>query len=547
MSLSERPMKLLEEEFKRYNKDEALHTNIVAAVLMAETIRTSFGPFGLDKMILDPVGDIIISNDGSTIVKNFDVRHPVARILDNLVRSQDKEVGDGSKTAVILVGELLKQAFKLLSEKINPNDIIDGYEIALRWTNEILNEIAIEIDINDGKILKDIAKTALTSKIHGKNEDYISDLIIDAIHHVREIKDGKDHINTKNIYILAKKGGNIPDSKLIKGMVIDKEVISESMPKRIENAKIAMIEPSLEHKKVHKFDPKIYINNSNQMKSFLRKDKEVIENFIKKMKETGVNVALFRRDISERSQRLLANANIMAARFVHREQFYPAQKAVGAKLITKLDDYSPKDLGHAELVEERKIGKKKIIFIEGCKNPKAVCLFLRAGIKNVGYELERRVIDAISVVRNAIKDKKVLPGGAATEIETAKRIRLKSSSVAGKKQLAIEAFADSLEIIPKTLIETAGLDQLDYLTELRASHNQETDEDIYFGLNFENKQPMNMAKLGIMDSFKAKYHAINAASEVARLILRIDDIIDQADESAYAPPPKPREDYDDED
>ena len=544
MSLSDRPMKLLESEFKRYNKEDALHTNIVAAVLMAEVIRTSFGPFGLDKMILDPVGDIIITNDGSTIVKNFDVRHQVARILDNLVRSQDKEAGDGSKTAIILVGELLRKAFRLIENKIHPNIIIEGYEIGLEWANELLEKICFTLDSdNKNIILRNIARTALSSKLQGENEEYISDLITEAINYVIEERETKNFINLKNIFILAKKGGEISDSKLIKGMIIDKEVILDSMPKRITDAKIALVEPSLEFKKVHKFNPKIYLNHTNQMKSYRDEDLKISKNYIKNSQESGVNVALFRRDISELAQRLLSNAGILAIRFVHRDQFYAAQKAVGAKLITKLDDFSSGDLGNADLVEERKLGKKKVVFIEGCKNPKAVCILVRSGIKNVGYEVERRIIDAISSIKYTLEEERFLAGGGATEMELARNIKLKADSISGKKQIALKKFADSLEIIPKTLIETAGLNQIDFISELRACHDPKNDNCTKMGIDFKTRKPGNMMNLGVIDSYIAKYHAINAAMDVVKLILKIDDVIDQAEESAYAPPPKPREDF----
>ncbi|MHA1789595.1 MAG: thermosome subunit beta, partial [Candidatus Helarchaeota archaeon] len=504
MSLSERPMKLLESEFKRMNKEDALHTNIVAASLMAELIRTSFGPFGLDKMIIDPLGDIIITNDGSTIVKNFDVRHPVARILDNLVRSQDYEAGDGTKTAVILTGELLKQAFHLLENKIHPNDIISGYEIALKWVNELLDKNAIKVDINDKQILRNLVLTALNSKFQVDNEEYLADLVVDAVMTVLEKDHKGDHfVNLKNIFVLAIKGGNIRDSRLVRGMVIDKEILSGLMPKRIENAKIAMVEPSLEPKKVHEFKPKISIIRPDQMKIFRNEDLNILKKFINKMKETGVNVAFFRRDISEKAQSFLNQAGIIAARFVHRDQFYATQKAIGANLITKLDDYSEKDLGHAKLVEERKVGKKKVIFIEDCKNPKAVCILLRAGIKNVGYELERRIMDALSVVKNAVEEKKILAGGGAIEIELSRKIKFKSNTMHGKKQLAINAFADSLEIIPKTLIETAGLDIIDMLANLRAAHNLQNDDSRFIGLNTNTFSLDNMIKAGIIDSYRA--------------------------------------------
>ncbi|MHA1270530.1 MAG: thermosome subunit beta [Candidatus Helarchaeota archaeon] len=543
MSLSERPMKLLESEFKRMNKEDALHNNIVAASLMAEVIRTSFGPFGLDKLILDPVGDIIITNDGSTIVKNFDVRHPVARILDNLVRSQDNEAGDGSKTAVILAGEFLKQAFHLLGDKVHPNEIVEGYEIALKWTNELLKRIAIKIDVNKDNILKGIVLTALNSKFQRENEEYLSNLVIKAVKSVMiKTSDGKNRVNIKNIFSLMIRGGSIKDSKLINGMIIDKEVISESMPKRIQNAVIAMIEPSLEHKKVHAFKPKIYLNDVLKIKEYKKEDTLILQKFIEKMKSLGVNVAFFRRDISEKAQRMLANAGILATRFVHRDQFYATQKAVGANLITNLEDYTKEDLGYAEIVEERKVGKKKIIFIEGCKEPKALCLLLRAGIKNVGYELERRIIDAISVVKNAIEELRVLPGGGAVELEIAKELRLRAESVHGKRQFAIKTFADAIEIIPKTLLETAGLNIIDVLASLRAAHMSDDENCKHIGIDLESAKPEDMIKLGIFDCYRSKYHAINAATEVANLILRINDVIDQAEKSAYAPPPKPRED-----
>jgi len=489
---------------------------------MAEVIRTTFGPLGMDKMIIDPVDEIIITNDGATIVKNFDVRHPMAKLIDMLVRAQDDEAGDGTKTVVIYLGELLRKGLELMDTGLAPSIIISGYRKAAAYACEVLNENIIEVEPTDDARLGEIAKTAMAGKTTGAVEQFVN-MALKAVRQVSVIENGTYKVNLKKIAILAKQGKSLLDSELIDGMAIDKEVSRDDMPKKVANAKIAVIGPSIESKKP-KLDSKISIRNPNLMRQFKFQERQIIRTKIDKILKLGANVILSRRDFNEEAQLYLSLNNILAAQFVKGWDLEKIADAVGAQLITDFDDIKSEYLGSAEVVEETKIGKDKVIFIKGCKDPKALCIFIRGGTEHIVYEAERRMNDALCVLRNALEDRKIIAGGGALEIEVALKLKSWAEKFSGKEQLAIQAYAKAFEVIPRTLIENAGLEPIDLLPQLREIHTNFTNGKL-FGFDTFSKKFLNMRELGIYDSYRVKLHAIRAADEIARQILNIDDVI----------------------
>ncbi|NVM30410.1 MAG: thermosome subunit [Candidatus Helarchaeota archaeon] len=523
MSISDRPYKtILKRNVNRLQDADARETNIIASCVMAEVIRTTFGPQGMDKMIIDPVNEIIITNDGATVVKNFDVRHPMAKLIDMLVRAQDDEAGDGTKTVVIYLGELLRKALNLMDAGLAPSFIISGYRKAAVHASELLKEYIIEVDPSDEPLLRQIARTAMVGKTVGAVEHFTT-LAIKAINQISEIENGKIRVNLKKIAILAKQGGSLLESQLIDGMAIDKEVSREDMPKKVQDAKIAIVGPSIESKKT-KLDSKISIRNPVLMRQFKVQERQIIRDTIDKFLKVGANVLLSRRDFNEEAQMYLSLNNILAAQFVRGWDLEKIADAVGGTLITDFNDVKPEYLGFAEVVEEVKIGRDKIIFIKGCKDPKALCIFIRGGTEHIIYEAERRMNDALCVLRDVLEDRKILAGGGALEIELAQKIKIWANNFSGKEQLAIKAFAEAFEVIPRTLIENAGLDPIDILTNLREIHAIKPNGK-YFGFNALSKEIGDMRELGIYDAYRVKFHAVNAADEIARQILNIDDVI----------------------
>lgn len=523
MSISDRPYKtILKRNVDRLKDADARETNIIAACIMAEVIRTTFGPLGMDKMIIDPVDEIIITNDGATIVKNFDVRHPMAKMLDMLVRAQDDETGDGTKTVVIYLGELLRKALELMDNGVAPSIIIKGYQKATEYACEILTENIIEIDPNDDALLRNIAKTAMLGKTISAVEHF-TDIALRAVKQISESKNGNIKVNLKKIAILAKQGESIFDSELINGMAIDKEVSRDDMPKKVENATIAIVGPSIESKKP-KLDSKISIHDPFLMDQFKVQERKIIRDVLDKFLNLGVNVIFSRRDFNEEAQIYLSLNNVLAAQFVRGWDLEKIADAIGAQLITDFEDIKPEYLGFAEVVEEVKVGKDKVIFIRGCKDPKALCIFIRGGTEHIIYEAERRMNDALCVLRNALEDKKIVVGGGAVEMEIALKLKKLATRFSGKEQLAIKAYAEAFEVIPRTLIENAGLNPIDILPQLREAHVKDP-QGKWIGFDSFTQKIQNMYALGIFDSYRVKLHALKAADEIARQILNIDDVI----------------------
>ena len=519
--LSGQPVLILKEGTQRTVGRDAMRANIMAARVIAEAIRTALGPKGMDKMLVDSFGDVTITNDGATILKEIDVQHPAAKMMVEVAKAQDDEVGDGTTTAVVIAGELLKKAEELLDQNIHPTIIVEGYRKATEQSIKILDEISQETSIDDEEMLKKAAMTAMHSKVVAGSRDYLADLVVKAVKSVAEKVDGQWKVDIDDVKVEKKQGGSLEDTKLINGIVLDKEVVHPGMPKRVTNAKIALIDAPLEIEKTE-FDAKIHINSPEQMKAFLDEEQRMLREMVEKIKEVGANVVLCQKGIDDVAQHFLAKAGILAVRRVKKSDMEKLAKATGGKIVTSIDDLTPEHLGEAEVVEERKVADDKMVFVEGCKNPKAVSILIRGGTEHIVDEAERALHDALCVVRNIIQEPKVVPGGGAPEIEIARKLREYAETLSGREQLAVKAFAEAIEVVPRTLAENAGLDPIDILVELRARHEK---GEWWTGINLVSGKVDDMRKLDVWEPASVKKQAIKSASEAAQMILRIDDVI----------------------
>jgi thermosome len=472
-------------------------------------------------MLVDDLGDIIITNDGATIVTEMKIEHPAAKMIVEVAKTQDEEVGDGTTTAVVIAGELLKNAEKLLDQGIHPSVIIKGYRLSTDKAIVILDKIATKVTISDKKILEEIAQTAMTGKAAETSKDHLAKLAVQAVLQVAEVGD-KVTIDTDNIKLEKKQGASIGDTEMVQGVIIDKEIVHDAMPKKLVNAKIALIDSALEVKETET-DAEIRITSPDQLQAFLDQEEKMLRTMVDKVVKSGATVLFCQKGIDDVAQHYLSKVGIMAARRCKKSDMEALAKATGARVVTGFDDLSPKDLGSAGLVEEKKISGDKMIFVQQCKHPKAVSVLIRGGTQHVVDEAERAFTDAIGGVASAIEVGKVVTGGGAPEIEIAKGLREYAESIGGREQLAINAFADSMEIIPRTLAESAGADAIDALVELRAKHDGPDGSQIGFDV-YESKA-MNLWKKGVIEPQKIKTQAIKSASESVELILRIDDVI----------------------
>ena len=525
MALYGVPVLVLKEGTQRTHGRDALRTNILAARVLAEVLKSSLGPRGLDKMLVDSFGDVTVTNDGATIVKEMEVQHPAAKLLVETAKAQDAEVGDGTTSAVVLAGSLLERAETLLDQNIHPTIIIEGYKKAFRRALDIIDEIAIKVDPSDRNTLKKLASTTVTSKYigSGRTLEKLTDLVVEAALTVAEPrKDGTFLLRMDNVKIEKKKGGSLLDTQLVKGIVLDKEVVHPGMPRRVENAKIALIDAPLEVEKPE-IDAEIRISDPTQMKKFLEEEEEILKRMVEKIKEAGANVVFCQKGIDDVAQHFLAKNGILAVRRVKRSDMEKLARATGARIVTNIEDLTSSDLGEAELVEERKVGDEKMVFVEGCKNPRSVTILLRAGLERLVDEAERAVHDALSSVADAIREGKVIGGGGAVEIELARYLREVAPKLGGKEQLAVEAFAKALENLPMALAENAGLDPVEIIMKLRAAHAKP--EGLWHGINVLSGDIEDMVKLGVLEPASVKANAIKAGTEAATLILRIDDLI----------------------
>ncbi len=516
------PVLILKEGTQRTTGAEALRSNMVAAMTIAEILRTTYGPRGMDKMLVDTLGDVTITNDGATILDKMDVQHPTAKMLVQIAKGQDDEVGDGTKTAVIFAGELLKAAEELLNKEVHPTIIINGYKKALEEATRYAENIARDVDINDLETLKKIASTALTSKaVHGVRE-YFAEIAVKAVKQVAEDRDGRIYVDLDNIQIIKKHGGSLADTKLVYGVILDKEVVHPGMPKRVEKAKIALIDAPLEIEKPD-ITAKINITSPDQIKTFLDEETRVLKDMVEKIAATGANVVICQKGIDDVAQHFLAKKGILAVRRVKRSDMEKLERATGGKIVSNIEDLTPNDLGYAELVEERKIGEDKMVFVEGTKDPKAVSIIIRGGLERVVDEAERSFRDALSVVADVLRVPKIVYGGGSFEIEIARHLREYATKVGGKEQLAVLSFAKALEGIVSALVENAGLDPIDMISELRSAHNKP--EGVKYGVNVFKGKIEDMDVLGVIEPLTVKTNAIKAGTEAATLVLRIDDVV----------------------
>ncbi len=513
------PIFILKEGTSRDQGKNAQKNNIDAAKAIAEAVRTTLGPKGMDKMLVDSIGDIIISNDGATILKEMDVDHPTAKMIVEVAKSQDTAVGDGTTTSVVLAGEFLKQAEELLEQGVHPTVIANGYRLAVNQAKKELDNIAK--DVKDDKSLEQVARTALSGKNIGLGGDLLYKLIVKAVNAVAEEKNHKFTVEPSSIKIDKKSGGSVNETELIMGLVIDKEKVHSKMPSVVNDAKIALIDSALEIKKTE-IEAKVQISDPSKIQDFLDQEVDTFKAMVSKVKKSGANVVLCQKGIDDIAQHYLAKEGIYAVRRVKKSDMEKLAKATGAKLVTNLDDLSPSYLGSAKRVEEKKIGDDRMTFVTGCSNPKAVSILIRGGTEHVVSEIERALNDAIRVVAITKEDGKILPGGGAVESELSLRIRAYAASVGGREQLAIDAFAKALEVIPRTLAENAGMDPINTLIQLKAEHEK---KNINTGINFSENKVSDMFALGVFDPLKVKRHALESAVEVATMILRIDDVI----------------------
>ncbi|MCL4331417.1 MAG: TCP-1/cpn60 chaperonin family protein [Candidatus Thermoplasmatota archaeon] len=513
------PILVLKEGTQREQGKNAQKNNIEAAKTIADAIRTTLGPKGMDKMLVDSIGDIIISNDGATILKEMDVDHPTAKMIVEVAKSQDSAVGDGTTSAVILSGELLKQAETLLEQGVHSTVITNGYRLAVNEAKKNMEQVALKA--TDDATLKKISITALSGKNTSLSSDFLSDLVVKAVNAVAENRDGKIVVDTANIKVDKKNGGGVSDTQFINGLVIDKEKVHSKMPSVVKNAKIALIDSALEIKKTE-IEAKVQITDPSKIQDFLNQESDTFKTMVEKIKKSGANVLLCQKGIDDLAQHYLAKEGIYAVRRVKKSDMEKLAKATGAKMVTNLDDLTPDALGKAEKVEEKKISDDRMTFITGCANPKAVSILIRGGTDHVVSEIERSLNDAIRVVAITKEDGMYLPGGGAIEAELAMKIRAFANSVGGREQLAIEAFAKALEIIPRTLAENAGMDPINTLIQLKSEHEK---GHFSYGIDIEKNGVGDMNKVGVFDPLRVKKHALESAVEVSTMILRIDDVI----------------------
>ena len=518
------PVVILKEGTQRDSGKKATQNNIAAAKAIAEAVRSTLGPKGMDKMLVDSMGDVIITNDGVTILKEVEVQHPAAKMIVEIAKTQDSECGDGTTTAVILAGELLKNAEELMDKGVHPTAISNGYRRASNESLELLDKIARKVSRSDVKTLKSIAITSMTGKSSEANADFLADLTVSSIKAVAENKDkNRFEVDRSNIKIQKKQGGSIADTEQVSGIIMDKEPVHTDMPRNVKKAKVALIDAPLEIKKTE-IESKIQINDPSQIQAFLDQEESTIKKMVDTISKSGANVLICQKGIDDLAQHFLAKNNIMAIRRAKKSDIDALSKATGGRVISNIDSMSKKDLGFAGLVEVRKIGDDDMTFVTDCKNPKAVSILVRAGSEHVADEIERNLDDAIGVVSLVFKDGKIVTGGGAAEIELALKLRKFAPRVGGREQMAIEAFANAIEVVPSTLAENAGLDVIDTLMGLRKSHTKKG-RNQHAGLDAFSGKVVNMQSRNVVEPLRVKTQAVSSATDVATMILRIDDVI----------------------
>lgn len=515
------PVLILKEGTRRESGKSAQMNNIAAARAIADAVRSTLGPKGMDKMLVDSLGDVVITNDGVTILKEIDIEHPAAKMMVEVAKTQDQECGDGTTTSVILAGELLKRAEELLNQNLHPTVIASGYRLAASKAIEYLEEIAKDVKIDEEEILKQIAVTSMMSKSASAMRDHLAAVAVKAVKDITEKRGDGWYIDLDNLQIVKKQGGSITDTEVINGIIIDKEKVHSGMPEIVEDAKIALVDSAFEIKKTE-VDAKIQITSPEQLQQFLEEEERVLREMVEKIKDIGANVLFCQKGIDDLAQHYLAKNGIYAVRRVKKSDMTKLAKATGAKIVTNIKEISENDLGTAEKVEQKKVGDDKMTFVTGCKNPKAVSILIRGGTEHVVDEIERSLNDALHVVADAIMDGKISTGGGSAATEIAIRLREYANSVSGREQMAVQAFADALEVVPRTLAENAGHDPIDVLLKLRSAHSK---GEKYAGIDINTGDVADMFKMGVIEPLRVGRQAIQSATDAAVMILRIDDII----------------------
>ncbi len=532
MNQGQQPIIVLREGTERTKGKGAQFNNIAAAKAVADAVRSTLGPKGMDKMLVDSMGDVVITNDGATILKEIDIEHPAAKMVVEVSKTQDNECGDGTTSAVVLAGELLKKAESLIEQNVHPTVIANGYRLAAEESIAILKKLGIKVNPNSDKDLKNIAITAMTGKSIVGNKEALATISVKAVKAVAEKKGNSYVVDIDNIKIEKKNGGAVADTTLIEGIILDKEKVHPRMPSSVKNAKIALIDSALEIKKTE-VDAKIQITDPGQLQKFLDEEERTLKKKVDLIKKSGANVVICQKGIDDLVQHYLAKEGIFAVRRVKKSDMEKLGKATGAKLVTNLEDLRATDLGKANMVEEKKIADSDMTFITGCKDAKSVSLLIRGATEHVVDEADRALHDALKVTAVAMEDGVALPGGGSMEIELSLALDKYGSKIGGREQLAIEAFSRATEIIPWTLAENAGLDAIDVLIKLRSEHEGKKRKTA--GIDVNTGKVVDMQKVNIIEPMRVKTQAIQAASEVAIMILRIDDVI-AARKGAGGPP-----------
>ena len=527
------PVLVLREGSERTRGRDAQSANITAAKAVAAAVRTTLGPKGMDKMLVDSLGDVVITNDGVTILKEMDIESPAAKMIVEVAKTVDEEAGDGTTTSVVLAGELLKKAEELLEQELHPAVIALGYRFAVEEARKVLNSIAFEISSEDEAELKKVAQTAITGKSAEASRDFLAAIAIKAVKAVaEETGEGKKEVDVDNINVEKKVGGRIGDTELIQGIAMDKEIVHPGMPRKVENAKIALINAALEVKKTET-SAEVRIRTSDQLKSFLAEEERMMKRLAERIKESGANVVVCQKGIDDLVQHYLAKEGIMAVRRAKKSDMEKLEKATGGRIVMTVDDLTDADLGRAGLAEERKISGDKMLFIEQCENPHAVSIVVRGSTEHVVDEVERSLHDVLRVVGSIIEDGKAVAGGGAVETELALKIRDFSASLKGREQLAVEKFAEAMEIIPRTLAENSGLDPIDKLVALKAAHER---GEKYAGLDVYTGKIVDMRANNVIEPLRTKRQAVESAADAAIMILKIDDVVASKREAPMPPP-----------
>ena len=530
---SGQPVIILKEGTSQTKGRDAQKNNIMAAKIISEIVKSSLGPRGMDKMLVDGMGDVTITNDGATILKELDIQHPAAKMMVEISKTTDQEVGDGTTSSVILAGSLLEKAEELISKDVHPTIIVDGYRKALVKALKLLANVSVKVKQSDRDCLIKVSNTSMLTKLVGKESNFLSGIVVDALLQVSE-KDGEDYkVDLDNVKVEKKSGRSIKDTSLIQGIVLDKEVAHSGMPKSIKNAKIALLNSALEIEKPE-FDAKINISDPNQMKSFMDEENRVLKNMVDKIADAGANILICQKGIDDIAQHYLAKQNILAVRRVKQSDMEKLTKATGGRMVANIEEITKSDLGNAGLVEERAVEEDKWVFIEKAKNPKAVTLLIRGGTQRIVDEADRSIHDALMVVKDVIEKPEIVAGGGAPEAYISFELGKWSNKLSGREQLAVKKFADALEAIPVTLAENAGLDPIDIKVELKSALSK---GDTQSGIGVLEGGIRNMADLNVFEPTAVKEQIIKSATEVACMIIRIDDVIASGKSSAPPGPP----------